>query len=103
MQDTQIRKVYRVLGKKGRTTIPYAIRKKLGITYNDLLSFEEGEDGKTVIIKKEKVCNGCKDKQPKEEVTLFEFLNSLTPKQQKAALVHLSVKCTEEKGVWYER
>ena len=40
MQDTQIRKVYRILGKKGRTTIPYAIRKKLGITYNDLLSFE---------------------------------------------------------------
>ena len=61
------------------------------------MHYSEGKAYKQGIFE-EKVCNSCKDTQPKEEVTLFEFLNSLTPAQQKAALVHLSVKCTEEKG-----
>ena len=34
-------KIYRNLGKRGRTTIPYEIRVRLGLRHNDLLSFEE--------------------------------------------------------------
>lgn len=47
--------IYRVLGKKGRITIPYAIRKRIGFRYNDILSFTEQNDG-SVVIKREKLC-----------------------------------------------
>ena len=35
------RKIVRVLGKRGRITIPYEIRVRNKIGYNDILSFEE--------------------------------------------------------------
>lgn len=38
-------KLYRVLGKRGRITIPYEIRQRVGFTYNDVLSFTESPDG----------------------------------------------------------
>ena len=41
-------KIYRVLGKRGRVTIPYEIRQKVGFSQNDVLSFERSEDGRTV-------------------------------------------------------
>ncbi len=41
--------IYRVLDKKGRITIPYAIRKRIGFRYNDILSFTEQNDGSVVI------------------------------------------------------
>ena len=31
-------KLYRVLGKRGRITIPFEIRQRVGFTYNDVLS-----------------------------------------------------------------
>lgn len=36
-----MRKLYRILGKKGRITIPYEIRSRVGFSYNDVLSFTE--------------------------------------------------------------
>ena len=45
-------KIYRVLGKRGRITIPYEIRQRVGLAYNDILSFAESND-KTVIVKRE--------------------------------------------------
>ena len=53
-------KIYRVLGKRGRITIPYEIRQRVGLAYNDILSFAESND-KTVIVKREKSCDNCKD------------------------------------------
>lgn len=90
-------KMYRVLGKRGRITIPYEIRQRVGFAHNDVLSFMESEDGRTVVVKREKICNDCKEMQPDadDEVTLFDFLNSLSAKQQRAALVHLSVQWAE--------
>ena len=52
-------KLYRILGKRGRITIPYEMRKRVGFTYNDVLSFTEATDGKTVIVKREKICDNC--------------------------------------------
>lgn len=92
-------KMYRVLGKRGRVTIPYEIRERVGFGYNDVLSFTEAGDGRTVIVRREKICNNCKENItiPKDdEVTLFDFLNSLSPSEQRAALVHLSVNWAEE-------
>ena len=87
--------MYRILGKRGRITIPFEIRKRVGFSYNDVLSFSESADGKSVTVTREKICDNCKGEDGKEqpaEVSLFDFLNSLSPEQQRAALVHLSVQ-----------
>ena len=78
-------------------TVPYEIRVKVGFKQNDILSFEETEDGKSVIVKRERLCDcdGEKSKETKDkqdEITLYDFLNNLSPEQQRAALIHLSVK-----------
>ena len=52
-------KVYRILGKRGRVTIPYEIRKRVGFSCNDVLSFAE-QDDRTVIVRREKLCNDCR-------------------------------------------
>ena len=92
--------IYRILSKKGRVTIPFEIRQRVGFKYNDVLSFTESKDGKSVTVKREKICNDCKgcDTAKTDEITLYDFLNSLTPEQQRAALVHLSVKWAEKEG-----
>ena len=95
------KKVLRILGKRGRTTIPYEIRKRVGFAYNDVLSFTEGPDGKSVIVKREKVCDNCKakkDKEASESITLFDFLNGLSEEQQCAALFHLTNKWNTKIG-----
>jgi bifunctional DNA-binding transcriptional regulator/antitoxin component of YhaV-PrlF toxin-antitoxin module len=94
--------LFRILGKEGRITIPFEIRQRIGFSYNDVLSFTEAPDGKSVIVRREKICDNCKGTQNEEKVTdtitLFDFLNNLSTEQQRAALVHLSVKWAEKQG-----
>ena len=93
-------KIYRVLGKRGRVTIPYAIRRRVGFTCDDILSFSESEDGRTVVIRREKICDECRhtgDGCHREE-TLLDFLNGLTDEEQHTALIHLSVRWAEKQG-----
>lgn len=93
-------KLLRILGKRGRITIPFEIRQKVGFAYNDVLSFADGGDGRSVIVRRERICD-CEKPKPTakdEELTLYDFLNGLSPKQQQAALVHLSVKWAEKQG-----
>lgn len=94
--------MYRILGKRGRITIPFEIRQRVGYAYNDVLSFTESADGKSVVVKREKICDGCKGTKPaagcEDEVTLLEFLNGLSEAEQRAALIHLSVKWAEKNG-----
>lgn len=91
--------IYRVLGKRGRITIPYEFRQQVGFGYNDVLSFTRQNDN-TVIVKREKICDNCAGKPAaqisKPNLTLMELLDSLTPAQQRAALVHLSVRWAEQ-------
>lgn len=103
-------KTYRILGKRGRITVPYEIRCKVGFKQNDVLSFEESKDGRSVIVKREIICdcNGEKSKERKDrgdEITLYDFLNGLSPEQQRAALIHLSVKWAQSQagGKTYEQ
>ena len=93
-------KLYRVLGKRGRITIPYEIRQRVGFSYNDVLSFTESPDGRTVTVKREKICDNCATKaaDKETEMTLEDFLDSLSAEQQRVALVHLSVKWAEKKA-----
>lgn len=88
-------KLYRILGKRGRVTIPYEIRKRVGFGYNDVLSFTEADD-RTVIIRREKVCDDCQKKE--NEDSLQEFLDGLTADEQRAVMLHLSKKLAKERG-----
>ena len=96
--------IYRVMGKRGRITIPYEFRQQVGFGYNDILSFTKQDDN-TVIVRREKLCDNCGRpkvqaavKLPDSNLTLMELLDSLTPVQQRAALVHLTVKWAEQHG-----
>ena len=87
-------KIYRTLGKRGRTTIPYAIRVRLGLSHNDLISFEE--DGDTVIVRREKVCDECDDFYddadiPEEDSNdaLLDFVDDLSDKERMTLFLYL--------------
>lgn len=86
-------KIYRTLGKRGRTTIPYVIRVKLGLRHNDLLSFEE--DGDTVIVRREKVCDECNDflddidEMGEDNNVLFDFVDDLSDKERMTLFFYL--------------
>lgn len=96
-------KINKILGKRGRITIPYEIRLKMGFKYNDVVSFEE-QDNNTVIIRREKICDGYKKdapnpvEKPTDEITLLDFLDGLSAAEQRAALIHLSVKWAQLQG-----
>ena len=93
-------KINKILGKRGRITIPYEIRLKMGFKYNDVVSFEE-QDNNTVIIRREKICDGCKKdapnpvEKPTDEITLLDFLDGLSVDEQRAVVVHLMTKWTD--------
>ena len=71
--------IYKILGKRGRITIPWEIRK--------------------VLVKREKICDGCKNgpsPEPKNTSdALKELLDDLTPEELRTALIHLSVRWAE--------
>ena len=86
-------KIFKILGRRGRITIPYEIRMKLGFRYNDVLSFEEQDDN-TVVIKREKVCDNFgktteTKKKPEDLEALLDFLDDLSDEEKKIAFFHL--------------
>ena len=93
-------KINKILGKHGRITIPYEIRKIMGFKYNDVVSFDCQEN--IVIVRREKICDECKSidngdmEKTKNETTLLEVLDGLSAAEQRAALVHLSVKLAQD-------
>ena len=97
-------KTLKILGKRGRITIPFEVRQRLGFRQNDILSFtDNGID--TVTVKREALCTHCTDdlfedqiSKPDDEETLLDFLDSLSLSEQRAALIHLSVKWAEQEG-----
>ena len=91
-------KIYRVLGKKGRITIPFEIRQRIGFRYNDVLSFTQQDDG-SVVVRKEKICDNCNElaEEFEENFTLEDFLDSLSEEEQINALLHLSLLWAENK------
>ena len=99
-------KIYRTLGKRGRTTIPYAIRVRLGLRHNDLISFEE--DGDTVIVRREKVCDECDDflddidEIGEDNDALLDFVDDLSDKERMTLFFYLlNNKINDEGGFNY--
>lgn len=74
---TEEEQFYEAMKQEG-FTIPYEIRQHVGFSYNDVLSFTEADDGRTVTVKREKICDNCRGAKPAvvkdDEVTLFDFL-----------------------------
>lgn len=93
-------KIYRVLGERGRITIPYEIRKRIGFKYNDILSFTQQDDG-SVLVKREKICDNCNEfaEEFEENFTLEDFLDSLSEEEQRDALIHLSLLLAEKQRI----
>lgn len=91
-------KIYRVLGKKGRITIPFEIRQRIGFRYNDVLSFTQQDDS-SVVVRKEKICDNCNEiaEEYEENYTLEDFLDSLSEEEQRDALIHLSLLWAENR------
>lgn len=85
-------RLFRVLGKRGRITIPYEIRQRIGFKYNDVLSFTQQDDG-SVLVRKEKICDNCNElaEEFEENYALEDFLDSLSEEEQRDALIHLSL------------
>lgn len=98
----KLTKMLRVLGKRGRITIPFEIRQKVGFKYNDVLSFTQA-DNNTVVVKRETICDSnCpfydEDPMDSEPISLTDFLDGLTDEEQKTALVHLSASWAAKQG-----
>ena len=89
-----MKKLLHILGKRGRITIPYEIRQRVGFAYNDVLSFTESSDGRTVIVRREKLCDACQGKSVRamadDHAMLRDLLDSLPTELQKVAFVQLS-------------
>lgn len=94
------KKIVRILGKRGRITIPYEIRIRNKIGYNDILSFEE-KDRNTIIIRKEKLCGGHTAECLKDEngISIKDFIDGLSPAQQHEATVYLNLLWAQKENV----
>lgn len=92
-------KMYKILGKRGRITIPYEIRERVGFLPNDVLSFTESEDEKSIVIKREKICDDCNELPHTKKETVIDYLDSLSQDNQMKALIHLSVKWAEKQNI----
>lgn len=90
-------RLFRVLGKRGRITIPFEIRQRIGFRYNDVLSFTELDDS-SVVVRKEKICDNCKylEEDFEENFTLEDFIDSLSEEEQRDALIYLSLLLAEK-------
>lgn len=88
-------KIYRVLGKGGTATIPYALRQARGFQPGDVVSFEQTCDG--ILVRKEPLMRQSQIKADRDSGTpalpksLEAFLESLSDKEQYDALVRLTV------------
>lgn len=93
-------RLFRVLGKRGRITILFEIRQRIGFRYNDVLSFTQQDDG-SVVIRREKLCDNCQylEEDFEENITLEDFIDSLSEEEQRDALIHLSLLWAEKKRI----
>lgn len=81
--------IIRILGKEGRTTIPFEFRVKNGFEDGDILSFEALEDG-SVRIRREVICQCHSDAHDEDEAEdLLDYLDNLDEEDQKSVLLHL--------------
>lgn len=84
-------RIYRIIGKKGRITIPYEVRSALNICRGDILSFQL--NGKSVVITKEKLCDNCRG----DKEALTQAVNNLEDREKYELAVYLLNQCGVQK------
>lgn len=84
-------KIYKILGKRGRITIPFAIRQELCFEQDDVISFEAQEDG-SVILRAEPRCCGCHEDDQPNMISLQDLLDELPMEAKRDAVVYLSMQ-----------
>ena len=90
-------KIKRIMGKRGRITIPYEFRDILDIRPNDILTFAITDDKTCVIITKEKICTDCITVLPHDqEITIDGFLARMSKEEKLKALSALSKALVNE-------
>ena len=83
--------IRRILGKRGRTTIPYDFRQILDLRYNDVLTFAMNDAKTCVIITKERICTDCLKFVPGgKEVSLDDFLSQMSRDEMIKTIAALS-------------
>lgn len=77
-------KIARMLGKEGRTTIPFELRLKLGFQNKDVIIFEDTDDKDVILIRRIPYCTvrSEDEKIAEQEKILEEFIGMLTPQQK---------------------
>ena len=87
-------KLYRVLGREGKITIPHAMRQHIGFQDSDIVSFElVSRDA--VLVRRERIISRDGVPIDTDMPSLKDFLEGLSEEEQYASLVHLSVLWAE--------
>jgi len=91
-------RIKRILGKRGRTTIPYEFRKILDLKHNDVLTFAMNDAENCVVITKERICtDDCIILHPNgRDVSLDDFLSKMNREEMLKAIATLSKALVEK-------
>lgn len=81
-------RIYRIIGKEGRVTIPCVLRACAGFESNDIVSFELVSEN-AVLVRREKLRDTVAPQ--KEMPSLKELLDGLSESQRCAARSYLSI------------
>ena len=83
--------IRRILGKRGRTTIPYEFRQILDLKHNDVLTFAMNDAKSCVVITKERICTDCVKYVPGgKEITLDDFISQMNEEEMLKTIAALS-------------
>ena len=67
-------KTLRILGKRGRVTIPQEVRDAIGMARGDVVSFAVISDD-SAIVKRERICDNCSAEPPQMIKLLVEAMH----------------------------
>ena len=116
-------KIYRILGNKGNTTVPWQIRDAMDLRASDVISFEYGSFGEDVIVLRRELCadgglDDCEypcnpdnpdggefadelEDEPNEDLevrALLDFISGFSEKAQRSALMRVLLLLPEDNG-----
>ena len=93
-------RIKRILGKRGRTTIPYEFRKILDLRHNDVLTFAMNDAENGVVITKERICtDDCIFLHPTgKDISLDDFLSKMNREELVKAIAALSKALVEKEA-----
>ena len=92
-------RMLRILGKRGRVTVPQEVRDEIGLERGDVVSFAVVDEN-SVLVKREQLCDDCATQTNQTDMMkllvqamrfahpgesaqdAFEFLTDLTPRQR---------------------